>query len=43
MAHCTYGSTPKGPSWAEATSNNENIKHVVLAIIKIEGSRQAVS
>jgi len=36
---------PKGPSWAEATSDSEKIKLVALALIELcwfEGIRQLV-
>ena len=41
-----YCGMQKGTSWAEATSNNEKIKPVVLAIIKLclsEGISQLVT
>ena len=44
--HCTYCGMPKGTSRAEATSNNEKIKPVALAVVKLrlsEGISQSVS
>jgi len=41
-----YSGMAKGTSWAEATSNNEKIKPVALAIVKLrksEGIRQLIS
>ena len=44
--HCMYCGMPKGTSRAEAMSNSEKIKPVVLAVIKLrlsEGISKAVS
>jgi len=38
-----YNGMAKGMCWAEATSNNEKIKPIALAIVESEGTSQSVT